>query len=147
MPSHRLRLGDGPTRGNAVFRPHTRREGPLPFVKRRPTTNPILPVVDMAEAVAFYEQLGFEVVSYDEGYAWVNHCGWEWLHLRAVESVEGNAASAYLHVDDSDAWRAAMVASSGGVIELGETGDMPWGKREFSFIDPAGNLIRLGSGL
>lgn len=122
-----------------------RHTAPLPYVGCRPTTNPILPVTDMAAAIAFYERLGFDVHAYDGGYAWVRHCGWEWLHLRLVESVAGNAASAYLHVDDANEWRAAMTAASGGEIELAPIETMPWGKAEFSLTDPAGNLIRIGS--
>lgn len=118
--------------------------GALPFVGRLPATNPILPVVDMAEAVIFYRRLGFEVSAYDPQYAWVRHCGWEWLHLRAVESVENNQTSAYLHVDNADAWRAAMVKAADATITLGALIDMAWGLREFSFTDPAGNVIRIG---
>lgn len=130
-----------------MFRSGVSREGPLPFVKRRPTTNPILPVNDMAGATDFYERLGFHVHAYDEGYAWVKHCGWEWFHLRRVDSVDGNRASAYLHVEDADGWRLAMDEASGGSVELGEVIETPWGKREFCFTDPAGNLIRLGSSI
>ena len=128
-----------------MIRLQSRHEGPLPFVRRRPMVNPILPVDDMAAAIDFYRQLGFEVLAHDEGYAWVKHCGWEWFHLRRVDSVDGNRASAYLHVDDADAWRAAMAGSSGGTVEMAKVADMPWGKREYSFEDPAGNLIRVGN--
>ncbi len=120
-------------------------EGPLPFVKRRPTTNPILPVVDMAEAIEFYRRLGFEVVAYDDDYAWVKHCGWEWFHLRSVDSVAGNESSAYLHVENAAAWHQGLTESSEGSVELAEIENMPWGKSEFSFTDPAGNLVRIGS--
>ena len=123
-------------------RQHT---GALPYVRCRPTTNPILPVDDMPAATAFYERLGFEVHAYDEGYAWVKHCGWEWFHLRRVDSVDGNQASAYLHVEDAEAWRTGMATASNGEIELGPLSDTPWGKREFSMTDPDGNHIRVGS--
>jgi catechol 2,3-dioxygenase-like lactoylglutathione lyase family enzyme len=121
-----------------------RHDGPLPYVDCRPTTNPILPVADMQAAISFYERLGFEVTAYDERYAWVRHCGWEWLHLRLVDSIAGNEASAYLHVDDADAWRAAMHDTSAGEVELSPLEDMPWGQSEFFLTDPSGNLIRIG---
>ena len=68
-------------------------------------------------------------------------------NLRRVDSVEGNRASLYLHVDDAEAWRAAMNEAAGGDVEMTETTDTPWGKLEFSFEDPAGNLVRVGSDL
>jgi len=43
-----------------MFRLRSRHEGPLPFVRRRPTVHPILPVDDMAAAIEFYRQLGEE---------------------------------------------------------------------------------------
>ncbi len=121
-----------------------RHSGVLPYVAVRPTTNPVLPVDDLDVAVGWYEQLGFDVHRYDDGYAWVGHCGWEWLHLRLVDSSAGSGAGAYLHVDDADAWRVAMEAATGGGVELGPLADMPWGLREFSFTDPSGNVVRIG---
>lgn len=130
-----------------MLRRHRPPAGPLPAVKRRPTTNPILPVADMAAAIACYERLGFEVNAYDDAYAWVTHGGWEWAHLRLVESVEGNECSAYFHVDDAAAWHAAITnaAASSTAIEVEALTETPWGKLEFAFIDPAGNRVRIGS--
>lgn len=122
-------------------------DGPLPFVPRRPSLKPILPVDDLAAVSDFYRRLGFEVDSYDDGYAWVKHCGWEYLHLRRVDSVDGNEASAYVHVDDADTWLTALLAASDGSVEIGPIADMPWGMREFSFTDPSGNLVRFGHNL
>ncbi len=109
---------------------------------------PILPVADMGTATAFYRGLGFDVSTYDAGYAWVNHCGWELFHLNAVPGLEPGAvaAAAYVHVDDADGWRAALAATGNGA-EIGLVADMPWGMREFSFVDPSGNVIRIGQNL
>lgn len=104
-------------------------------------------MIDIGAGIEFYEQLGFHGEAYDDGYAWIKHCGWEWFHLRKVGSVTGNEASAYLHVDDAAAWHEAMTQAAAGRVVLGDLADTPWGKREFSFSDPAGNLIRIGSPL
>lgn len=99
----------------------------------------------MTAAIECYERLGFEVTSYDDDYAWVRHGGWEWAHLRLVDSVEGNEASAYFHVDDAAEWHRAITEAAGRTIEIEPIVDTPWGKREFAFIDPGGNRVRIGS--
>ena len=119
----------------------------LPAMRRRPSVNPILPVADLAVAVAFYRSAGFDVSSYDDGYAWVNHCGWELFHLRLAAGLErgASAAAAFVHVEDADAWHAALSAT--GCADVGSIADMPWGMREFSFTDPSGNVVRIGHNL
>lgn len=106
----------------------------------------IFPVGDMAACVAFYRSLGFEVEAYDDSYAWVRHRGEELLHLALADGFDpaGNRAAGYLHVQDADAWYQAVVDAgvSGEPIE-----DKPWGMREFSCTDPAGNLLRVGQNL
>ncbi len=121
-------------------------DSPLPFVSRRPSVNPILPVADMVEAVGFYRSLGFTVDAYDDQYAWVKHCGWEFLHLRLVTGLEAvsNEATAYVHVADVDAWRSAMTAATNRRESVGEARDEAWGMREFSVADPSGNVVRFG---
>ncbi len=105
---------------------------------------PILPVADMAAAVAFYQELGFDVIGHDDGYALVLHGDEEIFHLRLEPGLDpvGNPAALYLHVDDADAWHARWrdVGASG-------VADEPWGMREFSLRDPSGNLIRVGHNL
>jgi len=123
-------------------------DSPLPFVSRSPSVKPILPVADMAVAIAYYEKLGFDVKAYDEGYAWVRHCGWEFLHLALAKGVDAaaNEAAAYIHVADADAWYTAMVAVAPDA-EISHLADTPWGMREYSFTDPSGNRVRIGQNL
>ncbi|MEM9132846.1 MAG: VOC family protein [Actinomycetota bacterium] len=106
----------------------------------------IFPVADMAEAVAFYRSLGFAVEQYDDGYAWVTHRGGEILHLGRVDTLDAaaNHASAYVHVQDADAWHAGWTSDG---IAATEVIDQPWGMREFTLTDPAGNLLRVGQNL
>jgi catechol 2,3-dioxygenase-like lactoylglutathione lyase family enzyme len=109
-------------------------------------TKIIFPVVDMVEAIGFYRVLGFEVESYDGGYAWVRHRGEELLHLALVTDLDtaANRAAGYFHVQDAAAWHAAW--SDGGVA-VEELIDQPWAMREFRLHDPAGNLLRVGQNL
>ena len=106
----------------------------------------ILPVVDMDEALSFWQGLGFDARSWDGGYALVRHEGQELLHLRLIDGLEpdSNPGSAYLHVASADDWHAAW--REAGIV-LGDIADEPWGMREFAFRDPSGNLVRVGSNL
>jgi catechol 2,3-dioxygenase-like lactoylglutathione lyase family enzyme len=102
----------------------------------------VLPVTEMEPCISFYRSIGFEVVSYDEGYAWVSHLGHELLHLRHVPdlAVGMNEAACYLHVSDADAFHSALPDG----LDAGPIADQPWGMREFALTDPSGNTIRIG---
>ena len=119
--------------------------GPLPYVPHRPVTNPVLTVGDLGRAASFYERLGFSVDRYDDGYAWVKHCSWEWFHLAAADPDRAGGAGAYLHVADVDAWHAAMTTDDAAATAVGDIAVQPWGKREFSITDPWGNVVRVGA--
>lgn len=121
-----------------------RADSPLPYLARRPTTNPVLPVADMARAEAFYSGLGFAVSRYDDRYAWVSTCGWEILHLQLAEPDAAGHAGAYVHVSDVDEWHVALSALDvDGVV--GPVADQPWGMREFEVFDPDDNRVRFGT--
>jgi catechol 2,3-dioxygenase-like lactoylglutathione lyase family enzyme len=126
--------------------PRANPDSSLPYVGRRPVVNPVLPVSDMDEAIAFYRMVGFEVTSYDATYAWVRTCGWEFLHLSLAEVPKPGPAGAYVHVDDPDTWHVAISTAS-GAPEISDVVDQPWGMREFALTDPAGNVVRFGRNL
>jgi len=113
------------------------------------TSTPTLPVVNLTEAISFYERAGFGVRVYREndddpgdGFAFVDYDGRSVFDLDVVDiDPERNGAGCYLIVDDSDAWHTRLTAARLPVTEIG---DMPWGMREFTLTDPFGNHVRIG---
>ena len=103
---------------------------------------PILHADDAEASAEWYAKLGFEVEhthQFEPGLPRFDtlRSG----ELRVFLSEHGDAplgAVVYLHVDDVDA-----VASALGV----EAEDMPWRMREVRVADPAGNELRVGSGI
>jgi catechol 2,3-dioxygenase-like lactoylglutathione lyase family enzyme len=107
---------------------------------------PVLPVRDLAAALAFYtERLGFQFLFGDRGgapaYAGVGRDGVE-LHLQWQSEADigrsAGLANVRFLVDDPDALfqelRAANAVPAGKAVR-----DTEWGTREFAFYDPDGN--------
>jgi hypothetical protein len=116
-----------------------------PVVPRVVGVEPIFVVSDVARAVTHFERLGFTSSYHDEGYAFA-HRNELTIHLAGpgVDPRRVGRGVIYMHVDDADAladeWRDAG-------IEFVEPQDFDYGKREGSYQDPDGNLIRFGSPL
>lgn len=112
-------------------------------------STPILPVVDMRQAVDFYERAGFGVRVYrddnddaGEGYAFVDVDDRSVFDVDAVTmDAEHNHAGCYLIVEDVDGWHARMTAAA---LDVTPVDDMPWGMREYTLHDPFGNTLRIG---
>src|ERR1700722_10736565 len=114
---------------------------------------PVLPVRDVAAALAHYRKLGFEAKAYGEMspsgpiYGFVSW-GVVELHLALARELDPqkSPSACYVYVDDAnalhDAWRAA---GAGG--RPTDPQDTPYGLREFVHVDPDGNLLRVGSPL
>jgi catechol 2,3-dioxygenase-like lactoylglutathione lyase family enzyme len=115
-------------------------------------STPTLPVRDMSEAIAFYEQAGFGVRVYrdgegdpGEGFAFVDYDGQSVFDLDVVDVEPGrNRAGCYLIMKDADAWHGRLDAAGLPVTPIV---DQPWGMREFTLTDPSGNHIRIGRGV
>ena len=111
----------------------------------------ILPVKDVAAAVARYTKLGFKGRLYEADgrpiYGFLKRDGID-LHLALASHLDSkeNTSAVYLYVDDPDAlyseWSA--VAPEG---HLNKPEDRAWGMREMSYADPDGNLLRIGRDL
>ena len=113
---------------------------------------PILPVRDVRAALTIYRSLGFntDVYEVDDGtaiYGFVQREGLE-LHLNLFRDLNPlvNTSAVYLYVADPDSlykeWTEAKVEG-----QLAPPEPKPWGMREMSYVDPDGNLFRIGSPL
>jgi catechol 2,3-dioxygenase-like lactoylglutathione lyase family enzyme len=112
---------------------------------------PVLPVRDVKAALENYRKLGFEVDAYgepgddDPEYGFIRRGAVE-LHVVRTENIDPklNTSACYLYVDDADAlfaeWSTAGVAG-----ELRPPVDTPYELREIVYLDPDGNLLRIGS--
>jgi len=113
------------------------------------TAAAILPVKDVAAAVARYTKLGFKGRLYEGAdgrpiYGFLERDGIN-LHVTLTPNLDAkeNTSAVYLYVDDPDAlyneWNA--VTPEG---RLAKPEDRKWGMREMSYSDPDGNLLRIG---
>ena len=112
----------------------------MPTLKR---IAPIFPVRDLSAALAHYHKLGFATRAYDKaeyGFATLDTVE---IHLGVAPDATRTApASAYLFVDDADAWAQRWAATGADVRRPVDT---EWGQHEGVVIDPDGNIIRFGS--
>jgi hydroxymethylpyrimidine/phosphomethylpyrimidine kinase len=116
-------------------------------------STPTLPVIDIPQAVAFYQRAGFGVRVYrhddddpGDGFAFVDFDGQSVFDLDAAADMDPatNRSGCYLIVNEADEWHARMTADGLAVTPLA---DQPWGMREFTLTDPSGNHIRIGRGV
>ncbi len=114
----------------------------------REGAEPILPAQDVRRTRAFYESLGFKAGYHDDRYEILRRDNLV-VHLEAQQDLRSatNHTSCYWRVSDADAlYRefAALGLPEEGSPSLSEPCDEPWGMREFTLKDPAGNLVRIG---
>jgi catechol 2,3-dioxygenase-like lactoylglutathione lyase family enzyme len=111
----------------------------------------ILPVRDVRASLARYEKLGFTPRIYGDPsaderliYGFLHRDEGD-LHLALTDNLDPheNQSAVYLYVDDPDAlfrqWSEAGVDGS-----LNPPADRDWGMREMTYVDPDGNLLRIG---
>jgi predicted enzyme related to lactoylglutathione lyase len=113
------------------------------------TSTPTLPVLDMRKASEFYKAAGFGVRTYEDrklgepGYAFVDFEGQSVFDLDLVPHINPttNGAGCYIVTKDVDDWHARMSAAG---LKVTAVKPEPWGMREFTLTDPAGNQLRIG---
>lgn len=95
-------------------------------------------VRDLSLALAFYEQLGFQMTYRDEHFAIVERDG-VYLHLNAyADAPSGNHSVCWISVTNSDALYQQYLPINAVCSPLKT---QPWGFREFMIRDPFGNGI------
>ncbi|HEY2749271.1 MAG TPA: VOC family protein [Polyangia bacterium] len=113
---------------------------------------PVLPVRNVRAALEHYRRLGFDAKAYAENagddavYGFVQRDGIE-LHLTHTPAlrVDANTSAVYVYVGDADALYAEWQAAGAGGRFHGAPADTPYRLREFAYVDPDGNLLRIGS--
>jgi len=115
---------------------------------------PILPALNLDETRAFYEKLGF--VPWHRGRGpWAyeivsrGHLVVHFFEEPGLTPSE-NDTSCYWRVKDADLFYqefARLNLPSEGIPRLTAPVDQPWGMREFTLVDPSGNLVRVGHDL
>jgi predicted enzyme related to lactoylglutathione lyase len=115
---------------------------------------PVLPVRDVRRALERYGRLGFQVRPYLEAgvstaedpiYGYLTRDGVE-IHISGYDALDPKTTTSvcYLFVDDADAVHAAW-AAAGVEGRLRPPVATTYGQRESGYVDPDGNLLRVGS--
>ena len=115
---------------------------------------PILPALNLDETRAFYEKLGFVAWWKGRGsfaYEIISR-GHLVIHFFAEPGLtpSENGTSCYWRVTDADRFHqecSTLNLPSEGIPRLTAPVDQPWGMREFTLVDPSGNLVRVGHDL
>jgi catechol 2,3-dioxygenase-like lactoylglutathione lyase family enzyme len=114
---------------------------------------PLLPSRAVSDTLAFYRRLGFDGKICGEGdtYAILTR-GTAELHFFTHSELRpaASCAGCYIRVSDVESvYRAFALAQlpRTGIPRLDALEDKPWGMREFSIVDPDGNLLRIGQKL
>ena len=114
---------------------------------------PVFPVRSVRAALDHYRKLGFEAHAYreeadgDPVYGFVKRNTVE-LHLSRTPDLDpkSNTSACYVYVDDANSLHAEW-SRAGVAGKLTALADTPYELREFAYVDPDGNLLRVGSQL
>lgn len=94
-------------------------------------------VQDMGQALAFYEQLGFQTTYRDEGFAIVERDGVA-LHFNAFDEPPKSHSVCWIAVTNIDVLYQQYLPTNAVQSALEAK---PWGLKEFFLRDPFGNLL------
>ena len=106
-------------------------------------TIPMLPVRNLDEAVRFLASLGWKEQSRYPGYV-ISARDNAQLHVFEYPDVVplANDGACYIRVSDVQTLHDEF--ESAGIERLGPLVAQEWGMKEFTVVDPSGNLFRFG---
>ena len=108
------------------------------------TAIPMLASLNEDETVNFYtEKLGFTFHSSWDGYLIFSRDGVFIHHWPCKDPEIPKATGCYINVTEVDKLYEELKVQ-GVVHPNGDLQDMPWGMRQFSILDNAGNIIHFG---
>lgn len=105
-----------------------------------------VPARDFALSKQFYQDIGFEMASDDEGVAYFHHGDASFLLQDFYSEELASNFMMHLLVEDVDTWHANL--RDAGVsqkysVEIGPIEVQPWRMRDFVLFDPSGVLWRI----
>src|SRR5262249_14018654 len=108
-------------------------------------TVPVIPVTDVTDAIAFYDEALAFTLAFQQGeYAGVER-GAAQLHLDGVVNAAAGQVTVRVSVEGVDALYAEIERK--GVVDPTEPlNTKPWGARQFSVLDCCGNRLTFVEG-
>ena len=113
------------------------------------TIIPKLPMRSKETTRNYYVQLGFEASANDfQGYLMLNKNGLE-IHFFEFSNLvpADNYGQIYIRCSDIDETYQMYIKKNIEIHPAGNLTEKPWGQKEFSLLDPDGNLITFGQAL
>jgi catechol 2,3-dioxygenase-like lactoylglutathione lyase family enzyme len=110
--------------------------------------HPKLPMRNKAVTRDFYtRQLGFQICGTAdyEGYLMLqkDHIEIHFFEFAALNPLE-NYGQVYIRTDDIEALYRSLLEKNTAIHPNGNLQVKPWGQKEFSVLDPDGNLLTFG---
>ncbi|MEM8928619.1 MAG: VOC family protein [Bacteroidota bacterium] len=111
--------------------------------------NPKLPMRDQTATREFYlTQLGFKVFGEYDGYLMIKKDKIQ-IHFFLFQELDPkeNYAGVYIRTDHIDEWYQSLLDNKTAIHPNGKLEAKPWKQKEFSIVDPTGNLLTFGQGI
>jgi catechol 2,3-dioxygenase-like lactoylglutathione lyase family enzyme len=112
--------------------------------------HPKLPMRNKKATLAFYNDLGFRIFGSGEhmGYLMLmkDDIQFHFFEFKDLDPLE-NYGQVYIRTDDIESLYHSIEEKKIAIHPAGHLEAKPWGQKEFSLLDPDGNLLTFGQAL